>query len=230
MISSFTQPKLEKSAALVLKGLNICIKESGSLRNEIFNTPDFWSTIERIHAIPAVSPIVFNLLKAIVEDKALAVTADNYEYVVGLLNSFANAGGAAAASQQRQQRESNGRKAPAQEKASSRENDGIQRGGDAVYLVYQLTNRVPALISQSHLEKNEAWITYWSPIFSCLRMQCENPHSTIRRRAFSCLQSALQSEQLSASTDRDEGTNKDNVNNIFEEVLFPLIERLLKPE
>ncbi|KAL8868851.1 MAG: hypothetical protein Q9174_004711, partial [Haloplaca sp. 1 TL-2023] len=205
MISSFTQPKLEKSAALVLKGLNICIKESGSLRNEIFNTPDFWSTIERIHAIPAVSPIVFNLLKAIVEDKALAVTADNYEYVVGLLNSFANAGGAAAASQQQQQREPNGRRAPAQEKASSRENDGIQRGGDAVYLVYQLTNRVPTLISQSHLEKPEAWITYWSPIFSCLRMQCENPHRTIRRRAFSCLQAALQSEQLSASTDHSDG-------------------------
>lgn len=113
MISSFSQPRLERAATLVLKGLGICIKESGSLRNEILNTPDFWSTIERIHAMPAVSANVFNLLKAVVEDRALAVTADNYEFVIGLLNSFANAGGAAAASQQ--QRESNGRRQQSQE-------------------------------------------------------------------------------------------------------------------
>ncbi|KAL8719313.1 MAG: hypothetical protein Q9225_003677 [Loekoesia sp. 1 TL-2023] len=221
MISSFSQPKLEKSAALILKGLIFCIKESGTLRNEIINTPDFWSTIERIHTIPAVSAGVFSLLKAIVEDRAPAVTADNYEFVVGLLNSYANAGGAAAASQQ--QREPAGRRPVAQEQPKSRENDVFQRGEEAVSLVYQLTSRVPALIEQSHLERNEAWITYWSPIFECLRMQCENPHRGIRRRAFSCLQGALQSAEL-ASSDHQEWTA------IFSEVLFPLIERLLKPE
>lgn len=113
MISSFSQPRLERAATLVLKGVSICIKESGSLRNEILNTPDFWSIIERIHALPAVSANVFNLLKAVVEDRALAVTGDNYEFVIGLLNSFANAGGAAAASQQH--RESNGRRQQSQE-------------------------------------------------------------------------------------------------------------------
>lgn len=118
MISSFSQPKLEKSAALILKGLIFCIKESGTLRNEILNTPDFWSTIERIHAIHAVSAGVFSLLKAIVEDRAPAVTADNYEFVVGLLNSYANAGGAAAASQQ--QREPTARRPAAQEQPKSR--------------------------------------------------------------------------------------------------------------
>ncbi|KAL8699180.1 MAG: hypothetical protein Q9224_001529 [Gallowayella concinna] len=221
MISSFSQPKLERSAPLVLKGLIICIKESGSLRNEIINTPDFWSTIERIHAIPAVSANVFDLLKAVVEDRAVAVTADNYEPVIGLLNSFANAGGAAAASQQ--QRESYGRRPQSREEPPVKDNDEIQRGREAVSLVYQLTNRVPALIEQSHLERNEAWITYWSPIFSCLRMQCENPHRAIRRRAFTCLQGAVQSAEL-ASSDHQEWTA------IFAEVLFPLIERLLKPE
>ncbi|KAL8847164.1 MAG: hypothetical protein Q9221_007794 [Calogaya cf. arnoldii] len=220
MISSFSQPRLERAAILVLKGLSICIKESGSLRNEILNTPDFWSTIERIHAMPTVSANVFNLLKAVVEDRALAVTADNYEFIIRLLNSFANAGGAAAASQQHQQ---HGRRQQSQEHNPPKESEEIQRGQEAVYLVYQLTTRVPTLISQSHLERNEAWITYWSPIFSCLRMQCESPHRAIRRRAFSCLQGALQSAEL-ASTDHQEWTA------IFAEVLFPLIDRLLKPE
>ncbi len=238
MISSFSQPKLEKSAALILKGLIVCIKESGTLRNEIINTPDFWSTIERIHTISAVSAGVFSLLKAIVEDRALAVTADNYEFVIGLLNSFANAGGAAAPSQI--QREPNSRRPQPQEQVRNRselrfslrtsstdevrrENEVFLRGEEAVHLVYQLTSRAPALIKQSHLERNDAWIAYWSPIFECLRLQCESPHRGIRRRAFSCLQGALQSAEL-ASTDNQEWTA------IFSEVLFPLIERLLKPE
>lgn len=54
-------------------------------------------------------------------------------------------------------------------------------------------------------------------------MQCENPHRGIRRCAFSCLQSALQSAEL-ASHDHQEWTA------VFSEVLFPLIERLLQPE
>ena len=54
-------------------------------------------------------------------------------------------------------------------------------------------------------------------------MQCESPNRSIRRRAFSCLQGALQSAEL-ASTDHQEWTA------VFSEVLFPLIERLLKPE
>ncbi|KAI4170760.1 MAG: hypothetical protein LQ343_004722 [Gyalolechia ehrenbergii] len=221
MISSLSQPKLEKSAALILKGLIVCVKESGTLRNEIINTPDFWSTIERIHTVPGVSAGVFSLLKAIVEDRSPAVTADNYEFVVRLLNSYANAGGAAAASQR--QRDPNNRRTPNQEQSKTRENEVFQRGEEAVHFVQQLTSRVPALIEQSHLERNEAWITYWSPIFECLRVQCENPHRGIRRRAFSSLQSALQSAEL-ASSDHQAWTA------IFSEVLFPLIERLLKPE
>lgn len=106
-------------------------------------------------------------------------------------------------------------------------------------MIYQLTNRVPALIEQSHLERNEglhlhnrntwhlltrlAWITYWSPIFQALRTQCLNPCREIRQQAFSCLQRSLLSPEL-ASADHQEWTA------IFGEVLFPLISRLLKLE
>lgn len=37
----------------------------------------------------------------------------------------------------------------------SRENVAVVRGNKAVNMIYQLTNRVPALIEQSHLERNE---------------------------------------------------------------------------
>ena len=55
------------------------------------NIPDFWSTIDRIHAIPEAAAGVFDLLQNIVGGSLSAVTADNYEFAVELLNSFANA-------------------------------------------------------------------------------------------------------------------------------------------
>ena len=36
-----------------------------------------------------------------------------------------------------------------------RENKVVDRGFQAVVMIYQLTNRVPALIKQSHLERKE---------------------------------------------------------------------------
>lgn len=68
-----------------------------------------------------------------------------------------------------------------------------------------------------------AWSAYWSPIFQSLTAQCINPCRDIRHHAVSALQRTLLSLEIS-STDEKEWTA------IFDQVLFPLILRLLKPE
>ena len=40
------------------------------------------------------------------------------------------------------------------------ENDVVDRGFQAVVMIYQLTNRIPALIEQSHLERKEGALPY----------------------------------------------------------------------
>lgn len=106
-------------------------------------------------------------------------------------------------------------------------------------MIYSLTTRIPVLMKQSHLESKEgmflfcpnlfqklteiAWAAYWSPIFGALTTQCTNPCREIRHQAFSSLQRSLLSPELT-SGDHEEWTA------IFGEVLFPLIQRLLKPE
>lgn len=70
---------------------------------------------------------------------------------------------------------------------------------------------------------NSAWSAYWSPIFESLRGQCTNPCRDIRHHAISTLQRALLSAELISGDDQEWAT-------IFDEVLFPLILRLLKPE
>jgi brefeldin A-resistance guanine nucleotide exchange factor 1 len=101
--------------------------------------------------------------------------------------------------------------------------EAVVRGTKAVGIVQLLASRVPSLIEQSHLETQEAWNAYWSPIFRCLATQCVNPCREIRHQAFNALQRCLQSKDL-ASPDHKEWTK------IFGEVLFPLINELLKPE
>ncbi|KAI7583402.1 Sec7-domain-containing protein, partial [Hortaea werneckii] len=101
--------------------------------------------------------------------------------------------------------------------------EAVARASAALSVVSSLASRVPTFIQHSHLETEEAWRAYWSPVFRCLSTQCVNPCREIRSKAFGLLQRCLQSPQL-ASTDHKEWTN------IFGEVLFPLINQLLKPE
>lgn len=100
-ISSFNQPTLQKTALPILKGLALCTKNATPLRNEITNTPDFWLTIHSLHANPEAAAGVFSLLENVVITKPSAVTADNYEAAVSLLNDFATAGSIGAVDEQR---------------------------------------------------------------------------------------------------------------------------------
>jgi brefeldin A-resistance guanine nucleotide exchange factor 1 len=68
-----------------------------------------------------------------------------------------------------------------------------------------------------------AWTTYWTPILESLSAQCINSCREIRGQAFTSLQQSLLSPALT-SDDHHEWTA------IFGDVLFPLINRLLKPE
>jgi brefeldin A-resistance guanine nucleotide exchange factor 1 len=169
------------------------------------------------------------------------VTADNYESAVGLANDFISAGSVGYIEER--QRDAASRRSKGVKPSKPSENEVVARGVKAIGLIYHLTNRVPTLIKQSHLEEREgtyeaclagaeqeinfdnavAWSAYWSPVFQSLSAQCINPCRDIRHHAVSTLQRCLLSVHID-STDDKEWTA------IFDQVLFPLILLLLKPE
>lgn len=100
-VSSFEQSTLEKAAAPILKGLAICIRKTGPLRNEITNTPDFWSLLQSLHDNQEVAASVFSLVENIAAGQPAAVTANNYESTVTLLNGFATSGSVGAVIEQK---------------------------------------------------------------------------------------------------------------------------------
>ena len=91
-ISSFDQDVLENTAAPIIKGLSRCIAETGSLRNEVTISPDFWSVLQRLHRHEETAPLVFELLQTIAESTPPIITADNFESAVGLADNFVSAG------------------------------------------------------------------------------------------------------------------------------------------
>ncbi len=100
---SSLEPGLQQQCApLMLAGIARCISEAGPLRNEMINSPDFWTILRALHAMESVAPTVFSIIEGLTADRFSAVTADNYEAAVLLLNDFASAGSVGAQSEQRQ--------------------------------------------------------------------------------------------------------------------------------
>ncbi|KKY18687.1 putative sec7 domain protein [Phaeomoniella chlamydospora] len=220
-ISRFDQDNLDSAGTTIIKGLCQCVQEAGPLRNEITASPDFWSILERLRVHKEAAEEVFNVLQLIATSQPPTVTADNYESVISLANGFATDGSVGAVFEQK--RDMAARRGKQTKPAKPPENETVTRGVRAITITYSLTSLIPSFIKQSHLERNEAWAAYWSPIFRAFCDQCVNPCREIRHQSTAALQRSLLSPEL-ASPDHTEWTA------IFGEVLFPLILLLLKPE
>ena len=238
-ISSFDDAVLDRTATTIVKGFSNAISSPASLRNEITKSPDFWSTLQRLHQHKTEAEKVFDILTLLstssnhkdMQDQAL--TADNFESAISLANDFASAGSIGSVQEKRRDfAVKQGRKA---KDPKPEDQVVVQRANKAISLVYGLTERVPGLIDHSHLERSEAWAAYWSPIFRALCAQCLNPCREVRHRAISALQRTLLSESvadhpLQAKSEGEDQETHTEWTAIFDEVLFPLTLRLLKPE
>ncbi|KAF1943055.1 Sec7-domain-containing protein [Clathrospora elynae] len=219
--SSFTDGLLQECSQPILKGLTDCCKGPNALRSELTGSPDFWTILNRLAAVPDAAGDVFQLVEDLTTSTQPGITADNYEAAIALLNEFATK--AQVGAREEQLHDQAARRGKGQKPKKPESNDIVVRGSTAMLVVFQLSSRVPNFIKQSHLETTEAWTAYWSPILKTLAHQCLNPCREIRQQAFSSLQRTLLSNDL-ASPDHKEWTA------IFSEVLVPLITQLLKPE
>ncbi|KIV87306.1 hypothetical protein PV11_02861 [Exophiala sideris] len=221
-ISSFDDTVLDRTASTITQGLASCIASPGPLTNEITTSPDFWSILQRLHQHKGEAETVFAILTTLATSNPSIVTADNFESAIDLANDFAAAG--KIGSIQDKRKDFAARRGQQAKPARDEDIAVVQRANKAIGLIYQLSDRVPGLIAQSHLERNEAWAAYWSPIFRALCTQCINHCREVRHRALSALQRTLLSEHVADQEQHAEWIA------IFDEVLFPMTLRLLKPE
>lgn len=102
-ISKFEPELLRQCAPYIAKGLSLCLNGPAGLRNEMVNTPDFWSVMHALHFIPETAKMVFQILESVAIGLPPCLTSDNYEAVVNLLNDFASAGNMAAQAERQQE-------------------------------------------------------------------------------------------------------------------------------
>ncbi|KAK4146703.1 uncharacterized protein C8A04DRAFT_34608 [Dichotomopilus funicola] len=246
-VSSFPSDTLVTASGLVLRGLKLCTEKPCPLRNEIMTSPDFWVILQTLAANGDAAPAVFEILQNGVSETPSAIMADNYEAALALLNEFASMASIGAVTEQQNDRKQGRKSGRVGKHDKPSENAVVERGVKALNNIYRMTERIPHLMKQSHLESSEAWSAYWLPVFRALTTQCTNPCREIRHLAFSSLQRSLLLPELmttsSSSTTitpatrtgedtRGERQREDRAEwtAIFGEVLFPLILRLLKPE
>lgn len=100
-ISSFDDGTIDRTAVSVVPGLSQIISSPEPLKNELANSPDFWSILQRLHRHKDESQNVFDILEKTVKADPPIIAADNYESAVSLANDFATAASVGAAQAQR---------------------------------------------------------------------------------------------------------------------------------
>lgn len=240
-IATLDRGILEKSSLPIIAGIKKCLRGPTSLKSQMVISPDFWVLLRSLLLLNETAKEVFEAAEYVTKEGS-NVSSDNYVAVVTLLNDFALAASVGSMFEQKQDKlliadrkkagavgPGGAGKAKLVQLKDRPDAAVVEMGVRAVGMVYGLTTRVPTLISQSHLEKKEAWTTYWSPIFQSLGTQCANPCREVRGAAFAALQRALLSPELTTSDGPVQGGHHEWTA-IFGDVLFPLISRLLKPE
>ncbi|KAJ6500445.1 hypothetical protein C8R45DRAFT_896478 [Mycena sanguinolenta] len=160
----------------------------------------------------------FELLTSLVsEGPEQTVTIDNFNGLLILLDDFATAAGVVA-----ENRHQHGRR---QEPLTSANSPTIERGRKAVDLIVNLKKFMSPLSESAHLPPAQAWRQLCLPLISSLSRQSTNAAREVRHTAISQLQRVL----LGPHVLFDEAESE-QLEEIFNRVIFPLLDDLLKPQ
>ncbi|KAG5645886.1 hypothetical protein DXG03_005033 [Asterophora parasitica] len=177
----------------------------------------------------------FDLITSLASDgPEQLVTVDNFSVLITILDDFATMAGSSTES--RQQR---GRRAehPTSSKYVSltpmaisvltlqRSSPSVSRGKTAIDLIFNLHKSLPQLLDSSHLPKHQAWRQLCLPLLASLSRQSANAAREVRHNAIGQLQRALLGSHILF-----EEADHTQVEEIFNRVIFPLLDDLLKPE
>ncbi|WWC66365.1 uncharacterized protein I206_100266 [Kwoniella pini CBS 10737] len=171
-------------------------------------------------AHPEASKVTLRIVQKMASPSSTGpgLTNDNFSGTVALLDEFATAAGAAAANRSQQSRRSS---LNANQNASL--GPTVERGLTALDSLYELRNVIPGLMTSSGLNESDAFNAFWLPPLLVIGKQCINGCQPIRQRAISYLQRLLLSPQLLSISE-----NEKILPVIFDKILFPVLEELLK--
>ncbi|RDB21501.1 hypothetical protein Hypma_011417 [Hypsizygus marmoreus] len=164
------------------------------------------------------SRMSFDLVSSIATDGSdQLVTVDNFSGLITILDEFATIAGTSTESRQQK-----GRRV---EPLTAANSPPVARGKKAIDLLFNLHKFLSHLIDTSHLPKSQAWRQLCLPLLMSLSRQSANAAREVRHNAISQLQRTLLGPHIMF-----EEADHTQVEEIFNRVIFPLLDELLKPE
>ncbi|WWC86203.1 uncharacterized protein L201_001076 [Kwoniella dendrophila CBS 6074] len=177
----------------------------------------FRATVSHPEASKVTLQIVQKMASTSSSENGPGLTNDNYSGTVALLDEFATAAGAAAANRSQQSRRHS-----LNQNQNASLGPTVERGLTALDSLYEMRNVIPGLKASSNLNEHDAFNAFWLPPLLVIGKQCLNGCESIRQRSITYLQRLLLSSQ-------QELLSENEIPIIFEKILFPVLEELLKP-
>ncbi|KAI9208547.1 uncharacterized protein BJ171DRAFT_489303 [Polychytrium aggregatum] len=218
----------------LMAGLVQLVQTHSSLLVSCAKSDTILALLSKSSMNPAAAGYGFQVTTFLIsEGSSSIVSSDNFSDCVDLLIGYSVASGAlllagsgsGSGKLSESDRKSPRPTVPAHERGKSPHvHAAIERSLKSLERLYMLHTRIPELITQTSMRPERAWFEYWLPILSGLEQQCYHPSREVRQAALTYLQRALLSRELLL-----EGSRLECWISCLENVLFPLLEELLKP-
>ncbi|KAJ3154852.1 GDP/GTP exchange factor for ARF [Geranomyces michiganensis] len=251
-LGALQQEVFNAIAPQLMAGLTATLKSDPSLIERTKRWDGLLALLARASTVPSAARASFEATTLLIADGAdvSCVNAETFGECVDLLIGFAAA--ARVSSQQSQQPQplaasipagsasprtrsvSSPLAAAAQNSAPSSptlrshaNQAAIDQALRALEILYRLHYKIPAMVREADMKMNRAFYEFWLPVLSGLSQQAYHPSREVRQLALTHLQRALLSPQL------DTGCGPVSPQiwaDCFENVLFPMLEELVRPE
>ncbi|KAI0080604.1 Sec7-domain-containing protein [Panus rudis PR-1116 ss-1] len=166
---------------------------------------------------PEASRQAFEFISSLIADgPEQRVTPDNLGGLIAVLDEFATVAGIVTDAQQQ------GRRTQSLNASNS---PIIERGLKAVEILFDLKKFWVSFMEQSNMTPSQVWRQYCMPVLSSLAHQSINTSREIRHTAIVHLQRLILGPHIALDP-----TDQSQVEELFNRVIFPLLDELLKPQ
>ncbi|OJT08688.1 hypothetical protein TRAPUB_414 [Trametes pubescens] len=204
-------------AEQVVAGLTLILQQHRGIVHSQTEWNVVFALLRSTISHPEAARQSFDILASIATDTTQQlVTPDNFTGLVNALDEFATVASIAVDAQQQ------GRRTQSLTAANS---PIVERGRKAIDMVADLKKFWAHFSETAGLNKNHIWRQFGLPLLTSLARQSSNTSREIRHAALVHLQRILLGPHLPI----DE-TNHGQIEDVFNRVLFPLLDELLKPQ
>ncbi|CAH7684938.1 hypothetical protein PPACK8108_LOCUS19385 [Phakopsora pachyrhizi] len=181
--------------------------------SKVFRTSTQWNMLFSIFTATAgiedAAKESFEILKKLaVGELSPGLVVENFAPFIQALNSFAGVCG--------------------QENLKSQEPNKVEeattsRALEALNMIREAQEKIPSFLSEAPFGPTSSWASFWMPVLLTYGQQSIHGNREVRQRALAYLQRSLVAPEILLNGNID-------LTVIFERVLFPVLEELLKPQ